>query len=69
MKKLLSIIAIYLITNTLQAQNKFDIIHKLDVLGMDTTLTPLSKEDDSTSVIFIKDYHYKEWLNTKLFKT
>lgn len=69
MKKLLSIIAIYLITNTLLAQDKFDIIHKLDVLGMDTTLTPLSKEDDSTSVIFIKDYHYKEWLNTKLFKT
>ncbi len=69
MKKILSIIVIYFITNTLHAQDKFDIIHKLDVLGMDTTLTPLSKEDDSTSVIFIKDYHYKEWLNTKLFKT
>ena len=69
MKKAISLIIILFITNTLSAQDKFDIVHKLDVLGMDTTLTPLSKVDDSTSVIFIKDYHYKEWLNTKLFKT
>jgi hypothetical protein len=69
MKNSFYFIIILFITNTLYAQDKFDIEHKLDVLGMDTTLTPLSKADDSTSVIFIKDYHYKEWLNTKLFKT
>lgn len=51
-----------------KAQEKFDIVHKLDVLGMDSTLTSLSQQDDSTSVIFIKDNHYKEWLNTKQFK-